>query len=341
MALCGRNQENPGRVTNKRLQEGALAVRPPPSILKPSFLYHPNQEIEMEDLILLIAGQFISGLTRGMVLFLVASGLTLVFGILSVLNFAHGSFYMLGAFFCYWFWLRLMNIGMGFWLSVLLSSFVLALIGFGIEVALLRKTYKRGHIPQLLLTYALTLIASDVVRMGWGGNFFTIPRPKGLQGSITLFGISVATYSVFIIILGFCIFVFLWILIYRTKLGKIIRAAVYDREVVSFLGIPIPWLFSLVFMLGIFLAGIAGGVYAPVSTVELGMDVGMLIECFAVIILGGVGNLTGTLIAALIVGEIYSFGILLLPQLALVFIYFILVIVLLIKPHGLSGRGLE
>ena len=272
-----------------------------------------------------------------MVLFLVASGLSLIFGVMSVLNFAHGSYYMFGAFFCYEL-VKLIGGTVGFWTSMIIASFLIALIGLIIEFVLMRRTYVMGHIPQLLLTYGLVLIAGDIVRMGWGGRFYSITRPGWIAGSASILGVEFPLYNIFVILLGFGVFAGLWTLIYKTKLGMIIRAAVTDRELVSALGIPIPKLFTLVFALGIFLAGIAGGAYAPLSTISVGMDVSLLIESFAVIIVGGVGRLTGTLLGALIVGEVYSFGILVVPDFALAFIFLIMVIVLIVRPFGLLGK---
>jgi branched-subunit amino acid ABC-type transport system permease component len=291
----------------------------------------------MEALLSLILAQFLSGLTRAMVLFLVASGLSLIFGVMSVLNFAHGSYYMFGAFICYEM-MKLMGGSLGFWTSLIIASLILAGIGVVIEVVLMRRTYSMGHIPQLLLTYALVLIAGDIVRMGWGGRFYSITRPGWLSGSMKVLGVEFPAYNVFVILLGFAVFVGLWQLIYKTKLGMIIRAAVFDRDLVSALGIPIPKLFTIVFALGISLAGVAGGAYAPLSTISVGMDISLLIESFAVIIVGGVGRLSGTLLGALIVGEVYSFGILVFPELALGFIFLIMVIVLIIRPFGLLGK---
>jgi len=291
----------------------------------------------MEAFFFLIYVQFLSGLTRAMVLFLVASGLSLVFGTLSILNFAHGSFYMLGAFITYSLFLRLNAWGFGFWLSVLLASLSIAFIGFLLETFLIRKTYHRGHIPQLLLTYAFTLIASDIVRMRWGGQFYTLPPPPGLSKAISLIGLDFPTYNLFIIFAGLAVYGLLWWLIYRTRIGNIIRASVFDREVVNFLGVPIPWLFSFLFSLGLFLAALAGGLYAPLTTIDIGMDVSMLIEAFAVVIIGGVGNLFGTLVGSLIVGLIQSFGIILFPQHAMALIFFVMAVVLIVRPYGLMG----
>lgn len=287
----------------------------------------------------LFFAQFLSGLTRAMVLFLVASGLSLIFGVMSVLNFAHGSYYMFGAFICY----ELLKLTGGspmgfFWTILIIAPVSIALIGVIIELVLMRRTYALGHLPQLLITYGLVLIAGDIVRFVWGGNYYSVPRPPWFSGSISFFGMSFPFYNIFIILLGFAVFAGLWLLIYKTKLGMIIRAAVYDRDLVSALGIPIPKLFTAVFALGIFLAGIAGGAYAPLSTVSVGMDISLLIESFLVIIVGGVGSLTGTFLGALIVSEVYAFGILFFPELALAFIFIIMLVVLIVRPYGLLGQ---
>ncbi len=293
----------------------------------------------MEAIASLIFAQFLSGLTRAMVLFLVSSGLSLIFGVMSVLNFAHGSFYMLGAFFCYEL-LQLLGLSqLGFWVSLMVASVAIAGIGVVLEVVLFRRTYALGHMPQLILTFALVMIAGDIVRMGWGGKFYSITRPGGLAGSVSLFGVVFPIYNIFVILLGFAIFGGLRFLIYKTKLGMIIRAAVTDRDLISALGIPIPKIFTVVFAIGIFLAGVAGGAYAPLSTISVGMDISLLIEAFAVVILGGVGSLTGTLLGALIVGEVYAFGILVFPDLALAFIFFLMVVVLIFRPSGLLGKA--
>jgi branched-subunit amino acid ABC-type transport system permease component len=295
----------------------------------------------MEGLASLLFSQFMSGLTRSMVLFVVAAGLSLVFGVLSVLNFAHGTLYMIGAFLCYTFWSLLMKAGISFWAGVILAAVGMGIIGFIIEVGLIRRTYKgalMGHVPQLLLTYALTLIAMDVVRLFWGGKFYSISRPDILAGSVSMFGVQFPSYQIFVIIVGFAIFAGLWMLIYKTRLGRIVRAAVFNREMVSALGIPVHSLYTLIFVLGSALAGLAGGIAAPLGTISVGMDHAILIECFAVVIIGGVGNVTGTLLGALVVGLVHAFGILILPQITIAFIFIILAIVLIVRPSGLLGQ---
>ncbi len=282
--------------------------------------------------------QFMSGIARGALLFLVASGLSLTFGVLRVLNFAHGSLYMLGAFVSYTIWARLLMPVMGFYIATALAALVMGGVGLIIELFLLRRLYNRGWPEQLLATYALILIITDLVKWGWGGEFLSIPRPKPFTGAIFFFGFPFPSYNIFIILLGLGLVVFLWWLVYRTRLGDIIRAAAHDREMVSALGIPIPWLFTWIFVLGALIAGLSGGASAPYGAVALGMDIEIIVECFAVVVIGGMGSLPGTLLGALIVGQVYSFGIMYKPELALAFIFMVMAIVLIIRPWGIFGR---
>jgi branched-subunit amino acid ABC-type transport system permease component len=282
--------------------------------------------------------QFMSGIARAALLFLVASGLSLTFGVLRVLNFAHGSLYMLGAFLTYSIWKFLLMPSLGFYIATLLASLIMAGIGLLIEFFLLRRIYSRGWPEQLLATYALILLITDIVKWGWGGEFLSIPRPEPFTGAVSLFGFPFPSYNFFIILLGLALVIFLWWLVYKTRLGDIIRAAAIDREMVSALGIPIPWLFTWIFVLGAFIAGMSGAVAAPFGAIRLGMDVEIIIECFAVVVIGGMGSLPGTLLGALIIGEVYSFGIMFKPELALAFIFIVMAIVLIIRPWGIFGR---
>lgn len=282
--------------------------------------------------------QFLSGIARGALLFLVASGLSLTFGVLRVLNFAHGSLYMLGAFISYSVWKWLLIPVVGFYIATLISALILAGIGLLIEYYILRRLYSRGWPEQLLATYALILIITDIVKWFWGGEFLSIPRPKPFTGAVFLFGFPFPSYNFFVILLGLALVVFLWWLVYKTRLGDIIRAAAHDREMVSALGIPIPWLFTWIFVLGALIAGLSGAVTAPYGSIALGMDIEIIVECFAVVVIGGMGSLPGTLLGALIVGQVYSFGIMYKPELALAFIFMVMAIVLIIRPWGIFGR---
>ena len=293
----------------------------------------------------MLASQFFSGLTRAMIYFLIASGLSLIFGVMNVLNFAHGAFYMLAAFLCYSSFQLLPSTTVMFFVAVLAGALMAAVIAGLFESSMLRRTYAVGHVAQILITYGLTLILADMVRLIWGGRFYSVSRPPDLRG-VSSFGLlQLPTYNLFLILSAFVVYGLLWVLIYRTRLGMVIRAIVYNREMVSALGIDSSRMFTLVFMLGIFLAGIAGGLYAPLTTIGVGMDISILLESFAIVIIGGVGNITGTLLAALIVGEIYAFAILLpqpVPQLAQGFIFVFMIVILLVRPYGLKGsiRGL-
>jgi branched-subunit amino acid ABC-type transport system permease component len=282
--------------------------------------------------------QFMSGIARGSLLFLVASGLSLTFGVLRVLNFAHGSLYMLGAFLSYSIWKFLMMPVFGFYLAAVIAALIMGGVGVIIEFGLLRRLYARGWPEQLLATYAIILIITDLVKWAWGGQFLSIPRPKPFTGAVFLFGFPFPSYNFFIILLGLGLVVFLWWLVYKTRLGDIIRAAAQDREMVSALGIPIPWLFTWIFVLGASIAGLSGAVTAPFGSVALGMDIEIIIECFAVVVIGGMGSLPGTLLGAFIVGQVYAFGILFKPELALAFIFMVMAVVLIIRPWGIFGR---
>ncbi len=282
--------------------------------------------------------QFMSGIARGALLFLVASGLSLTFGVLRVLNFAHGSLYMLGAFLSYSVWTLLLMPTFGFYVAALLVAVIMGIVGLIIEFGLLRRLYSRGWPEQLLATYAIILIITDLVKWGWGGAFLSIPRPEPFTGAVFRFDFPFPSYNFFIILLGAGLVVFLWWLVYRTRLGDIIRAAAHDREMVSALGIPIPWLFTAVFVLGAAIAGLSGAVTAPFGSVALGMDIEIIIECFAVVVIGGMGSLPGTLLGSFIVGQVYAFGIMFLPNLALAFIFLVMAVVLIIRPWGIFGR---
>jgi len=282
--------------------------------------------------------QFMSGIARGALLFLVASGLSLTFGVLRVLNFAHGSLYMLGAFIAYSLWKILLMPVLGFYIATILAALIMGGFGVVIEFFLLRRLYSRGWPEQLLATYAIVLIITDLVKWLWKGDFYSIPRPKPFGGAVSLFGFPFPSYNFFIIMLGLALVIFLWWLVYRTRLGDIIRAAAHDREMVSALGIPIPWLFTMIFVLGSMIAGLSGSVSAPFGSIGLGMDIDIIVECFAVVVIGGMGSLPGTLLGSFIVGQVYAFGIMYKPELALAFIFMVMAVILIIRPWGIFGR---
>ena len=220
-----------------------------------------------------LVGQVISGLTAAMFLFIVASGLSVVFGVLRVLNFAHGSFYRLGAYLAWQTMQWLGPVTGNFWLAVLGAAAGVALLGGLIERLLLRRLYGREDLYQLLLTYALVLILGDAARILWGTQQLAMPRPPGLAGSFTLFGAVVPSYNAFIIVLGPLIAIACWLVLSRTGIGRMIRAAAYDREMLAALGADVGRLYTLMFVGGSFLAGLGGALVTPVRCIGPPIDV--------------------------------------------------------------------
>jgi branched-subunit amino acid ABC-type transport system permease component len=285
----------------------------------------------------LIFAQFLSGLSQGMMLFLVASGLSLIFGVMNILNFAHASFWLIGAYVCYTFWSLLQNYNFAIWVSIPLAALVLALLGWVIEVVLIRRVYNRGLPDQLLLTYAMVLVFGDLIKIIWGVDDKLIARPPLVQDPVFVLGMPFDSYFIIVILVGLAVAVGLWWFLKKTRYGHIIRAAVFSREMVSALGIPIPRIYTGVFALGIFIAGLAGAVQAPVGSITLGMDMAIVIQAFCVVVIGGFGSLLGTFVASILVGEVYAFSILFWPQGALVLIFLVTACILVVRPWGLFG----
>jgi branched-subunit amino acid ABC-type transport system permease component len=289
----------------------------------------------------LLFAQFMSGLARGMMLFLIASGLSLIFGVMNILNFAHATLWLAGAYFCYTFWHLMQDYGFGLWVSIALASLALAAVGWIIEVLLLRRVYDRKLPEQLLLTYGLILVVGDLIKLTWGVEDKIIARPPLVAGPIFLFDIPFDSYFVFVILVGVGVAVGLWWFLKKTKYGHIVRAAVFSREMVSALGIRIPRIYTGVFVLGVFIAGLAGAVQAPVGSITLGMDMAVVVQAFCVVVIGGFGSLLGTFMGAMIVGEVYSFSILFWPQGALVLIFVVTAFTLIVRPWGLFGTPMR
>ena len=274
-----------------------------------------------------------------MILFLLASGLSLIFGALRVINFTHGSFYMISAYLAYAVVTALADYpAVGFWVALVVAPIATGIFGGLVEYAFFRRVYARELEYQLLLTYGLVLVFSDVVRFIWGEEYRSLSRPAVLGGPVFVFGKPVPVYIIFLIVVAALIGVGLWLLLYRTKLGKTIRAVVYDRHMVSALGINVPRMYSLVFGLGCWLAGLAGGLMAPMGSITLGMDVEIIVECFVVVVVGGMGSILGALLGALLMGELYAFGILIFPRMALASLFLAMTVVLVIRPWGLLGK---
>jgi branched-chain amino acid transport system permease protein len=281
----------------------------------------------------------INGLSQGMVLFIVASGLSLVFGVLRVINFAHGSLYMVGAYLAFSLSTLLPSGSMlSFLLLMLLVPPAIALLGLALEVPLFRRIYGKEHLLQLLLTYAVLLIIDDACRLIWGGAIRNVARPEILAGSIEFFGLFLPTYNAFILAVGPIIAIGLWFLLYRTRAGNLIRAAVSHPEMVGALGVNVSRVMTATFMLGCWLAGLGGVLMSALANIDLGIGMEKIIESFAVVVIGGLGSIGGALLGSLILGVGVAFIQLPFSRAAIVFPYFAMALILIIRPWGLFGK---
>ncbi|MBR0663588.1 ABC transporter permease [Roseomonas hellenica] len=293
----------------------------------------------MEDLLI----QALNGLASASSLFLVASGLTVIFGVSRIVNFAHGSFYMLGAYLGWTLVTRLpeglAGTPFGFWGGVLLAALITGLIGMVVEMLLLRRIYGSPELFQLLATFGVVLVVQDLALMAWGPQDLLGPRAPLLRGSTDLLGLRFPRYELFLICVGPVVLGLLWLLFHRTRWGRLVRAATQDREMVSALGIDQRRLFTGVFFLGSLLAGLGGALQLPRESVNLHMDLAIITEAFVVVVVGGLGSLGGAFLAALLIGELHAFGILILPKITLVLVFLVMAVVLVVRPHGLLGRA--
>ncbi len=283
-------------------------------------------------------GQALSGISLGMVWFLIAAGLSIIFGTLKILNMAHGSIYMLGGFLCYQVTSAFSHIPGIFWLALLVAPLVTALVGGCIEILLLRRIYGLDMIYQYLLTFGLILIVGEVCKLIWGVGYNTVTVPWPLKGTVSLFGLSFPKYNLFLIGMGGLVFVGLQALIGATSLGAIVRAVTHNREIANALGINVPKVYTGVFMLGCWLAGLAGTLMPPMSVVALGADVSVIIDCFIIVVIGGLGSIPGAFLGAIILGFTTAFGLYIIPKLAVAFGFILMIIVLIIRPRGLMGE---
>jgi branched-chain amino acid transport system permease protein len=294
----------------------------------------------MPDLSFVFA-QSISGLTAAMFLFLIASGLSLIFGVLRVLNFAHGAFYMLGAYAAFQI-VQWVGAGPGrFWLAALGAALAIAVLGGLVERFLFRRLYHAEELYQLLFTYALGLILGDVAKMLWGTQQKSVSRPPELSGALHMFGATIPYYNLFIILLGPAIALGFWLTLQRTRVGRFIRAAALDRETLGALGVNVDALYTWVFVLASFLGGLGGALISPMRATTPGMDTEIIVEAFVVVVIGGLGSFWGTFWGALIYGQVLSFGILFFPRFSIFAVFALMAAVLMIRPWGLLGRPLR
>lgn len=299
-----------------------------------------------------VAEQVLNGLQLGVMLFLIAAGLTLVFGIMDVINLAHGSFFMLGAFFAATLSQALGN----FPAAVLLGAAGAGLVGLLVEMGAIRALYRRDHLDQVLATFGLILFFNELVKLIWGPVPIFLDPPAALAGTVDLFGVPYPAFRLALIGCGLAAALFLWWLITRTRLGMLIRAGASNPEMVAALGVDIRLLFTLVFGIGAALAGLAGAMAGPVLSVQIGMGEEILIPAFVVVVIGGIGSVRGAMAGAVLVGVVDTGGRVLLPPLfGLLFdpataigvagpvanmaIYLLMAGVLAFRPRGLFPAG--
>jgi branched-chain amino acid transport system permease protein len=284
-----------------------------------------------------IARQILAGISNGMLLFLISAGLSLIFGVLRIINFAHGALFMLGAF------VAVSVIALapgGAWAYVGAlgaATAALAVVGAATEAGLLRRIYRAPHEFQLLLTFALVFVLGDVAKLVWGREDHSTTVPAMLDGSMRAFGLTFPNYRLFLIAAGVAVAIGLWLVLHRTRWGIFVRAATMDRGMLSALGVNTRLLFTTVFAAGAALAGLGGALAAPLVAVGPGLHVQVIIDAFVVVVIGGMGSVMGALVASLLVGIVNAFGVLAFPNLAVVLTFALMAVVLIVRPRGLFG----
>jgi len=278
--------------------------------------------------------QFLHGLAYGMLLFLVSSGLTLVFGMMSVLNIAHASFYMLGAYFSY----QMLKMVGNFWVGLIVCPIIVGFLGILMERFLLRRVHAGGHVQEFVITFGLLFVINESVKWIWGTEPLPVPIPSALSGSVMIVGSVYPAYRLFILFFSLGVLALMAYILLKTRLGITVRAAVSDRDMVSALGTNTPFVFMLVMGIGTWLAGLAGVIAGPFISTYPGMALEILVDCFVVTVTGGLGSLLGAIVASFLIGQLSSFGILFIPRFAIVFAFLLMAVVLIIKPTGLFGE---
>ncbi|MDP6806032.1 MAG: ABC transporter permease [Rhodospirillales bacterium] len=282
--------------------------------------------------------QFLNGLASASSLFLIASGLSIVFGVTRIINFAHGSFYMLGAYIAYSIVARSGGSALGFWGAVVVAALAVGVVGIVVEVLVLRRIYRAPELFQLLATFGVVLVVQDATRLIWGGEDLLGPRAPGLDGAVSVLGSALPEYEFALIALGPAVLCGLWLLFNRTRWGLLVRAATEDREMAAALGVDRKILFTGVFFLGAVLAGLGGALQVPRQAASLNMDMGIIVEAFVVVVVGGMGSIVGAFLAAVLVSELLAFGIVIFPQITLVLLFAVMAVVLVFRPWGLLGQ---
>ena len=278
--------------------------------------------------------QLLNGFVYGILLFLTAAGLSLIFGLMNVVSLAHGSFFMLGGYVG----LTIFRLTGSFWAAFLLAPLPIAAIGIVMEMLFLRPLYRRGHLDQVLLTFGFTFIFLDAAQTIWGRDIQALPAPALLDGVVALGSGVYPAYRLFLIVLGVALALLLWLFLDRSRLGAMVRAGVDDAAMAAGLGCNIPALFTAIFGAGVALAALGGVAAGPIYGIYPGEDAEILIPAFIVIVVGGMGSLRGAFVGSLLIGEADTFGKAYLPDVALFLIYLVMAVVLLARPQGLFGH---
>ncbi len=288
-----------------------------------------------------LAIQALNGLASASSLFITACGLTIVFGVTRIVNFAHGSLYMLGAYFAATLVPRLLALSpgpLGFWTGILAAALAVGLLGVLLEVLLLRRIYRVPELFQLLATFGVVLVVQDLVVQIFGPEDILGPRAPGLRAPVEILGRRFPSYELVLIAAGPLVLGLVWLLLRRTRFGVLVRAATQDREMVAALGVNQAVLFTGTLFLGAFLAGLGGALQTPRAPAHTGMDLSIIAEAFVVTVVGGMGSVPGAFLAALVIGQLQAFGILIFPKITLVVVFLLMAFVLVVRPNGLFGR---
>ncbi len=281
--------------------------------------------------------QGLNGVAYGLLLFLLAAGLSLIFGMMDVVNLAHGSFFMLGAYLGY----TASRVTQNFWLALLVAPLAIGILGIAIEVGLLKRIYRRPLLDQVILTFGLSFMVAELVKIVWGSSELVLQPPDILSGQIQILGNTYPVYRLFVIGVGALVALALWTVERRTRIGAVIRAGVADRQMVAGLGVNIGAVFTGVFAFGAALAAFGGVVAAPITSLYPGLDADVLINGLIVVVVGGMGTLTGAFWGGLLIGVAVTFLTVLFPQIALVLTFVVMGTILLVRPNGLFGMKLH
>jgi len=254
-----------------------------------------------------------------------------------IVNFAHGAFYMLGAYLAFTLTERFAG-ALGFWGGIVAAALAVAVVGVIVEMVLLRRIYHSPELFQLLATFGLTLMVEDLVVLVWGPSDLLGRRAPGFKGAVEFFGQNIPSYDLFLIVLGPAVLLCLWLLFQRTRWGVLVRAATQDRDMVAALGVNQKWLFTSVFALGVFLAGLGGALQIPRDAVNHAMDLRIIVDVFVVVVIGGLGSIVGAFVAAVLVSELNAFGILIFPKISIILVFLVMAVVLIVRPWGLFGK---